>query len=78
MQVDDVVDAIAVHAGCGAWGMIAGATFADKELVSFVYGEVSLLPCFIGFLLIPPALCGSEGMCHALQPVSHGGCLASF
>ena len=30
VQVDDPLDAIAVHAGCGVWGLIASAAFAAE------------------------------------------------
>ena len=30
-QIDDPLDAIAVHAGCGMWGLIAVAAFAKRE-----------------------------------------------
>jgi len=32
MKVDDPLDAIAVHAFCGAWGLIAAAAFTDEDL----------------------------------------------
>jgi ammonium transporter, Amt family len=38
LKVDDPLDAIAVHAGCGAWGMVATAVFASPDLVSFFLG----------------------------------------
>ena len=38
-KVDDPLDAIAVHAGCAVWGMIAGAAFADPGMVTDYYGE---------------------------------------
>lgn len=38
LKVDDPLDAIAVHAVCGAWGMIACAAFADPELVTAWFG----------------------------------------
>jgi ammonium transporter, Amt family len=40
MQVDDPLDAIAVHAVSGMWGMIAGALFSASNLVSDWYGPV--------------------------------------
>lgn len=38
MQIDDVVDAIAVHGWCGTWGVLASGVFASPKLVSAVYG----------------------------------------
>jgi len=33
MKIDDVVDAVAVHGACGAWGVIAAALFAKNDLI---------------------------------------------
>lgn len=30
-QIDDVVDAIPVHLGCGIWGVLAAGLFATKD-----------------------------------------------
>ncbi|GAB4822138.1 hypothetical protein N2152v2_009184 [Parachlorella kessleri] len=38
LKVDDPLDAIAVHAGCGAWGVIGSAAFAAENMVLNVYG----------------------------------------
>ncbi|KAG7669972.1 hypothetical protein KSW81_008112 [Nannochloris sp. 'desiccata'] len=38
MKVDDPLDAIAVHAFCGMWGMIATAAFADPNVVTQAAG----------------------------------------
>lgn len=38
-QVDDPVDAIAVHAACGVWGMLASAAFADAGMVGAWFGD---------------------------------------
>ncbi|KAL6779753.1 AMT1A [Auxenochlorella protothecoides x Auxenochlorella symbiontica] len=38
LKVDDPLDAIAVHAGAGIWGLIASAAFADQGMVEEVYG----------------------------------------
>lgn len=38
--LDDVVDAVAVHCGCGAWGCLAAALFASKRNYQKVYGSV--------------------------------------
>lgn len=39
LKVDDPLDAIAVHAACGAWGMIASAAFAAPNMAILAYGE---------------------------------------
>ena len=36
--MDDPLDAIAVHAACGAWGMIGCALFASPHMVAAWYG----------------------------------------
>lgn len=38
LKVDDPLEAIAVHAACGAWGMIGSALFAAPKLVAKFYG----------------------------------------
>ena len=38
LKVDDPLDAIAVHAGAGAWGLIASAAFADPGMVTALLG----------------------------------------
>lgn len=38
LKIDDPLDAIAVHAGCGIWGLLAGGAFAAPGMVSDVYG----------------------------------------
>lgn len=38
LKVDDPLDAIAVHAGAGIWGLIASAAFADPHMVTAVLG----------------------------------------
>eukprot|EP01065_Artemidia_motanka_P029497 TRINITY_DN35603_c0_g1_i1.p1 TRINITY_DN35603_c0_g1~~TRINITY_DN35603_c0_g1_i1.p1 ORF type:complete len:1586 (+),score=448.81 TRINITY_DN35603_c0_g1_i1:74-4759(+) len=38
LQIDDVVDAGAVHGGCGAWGLIAAGLFADAARVRSATG----------------------------------------
>jgi Amt family ammonium transporter len=40
MKVDDPLDAIAVHACSGMWGMIAGALFSSKNMVNEWYGPL--------------------------------------
>ena len=39
LKIDDPLDASPVHFFCGAWGVIAGGLFANKEFVSSVYGK---------------------------------------
>eukprot|EP00227_Mantoniella_beaufortii_P007662 CAMPEP_0197592266 /NCGR_PEP_ID=MMETSP1326-20131121/14999_1 /TAXON_ID=1155430 /ORGANISM="Genus nov. species nov., Strain RCC2288" /LENGTH=459 /DNA_ID=CAMNT_0043157949 /DNA_START=67 /DNA_END=1446 /DNA_ORIENTATION=- len=38
LKIDDPLDASPVHFFCGAWGVIAGGLFANKEFTSGVYG----------------------------------------
>ena len=38
LRIDDVVDAVALHAGCGAWGLIFTGLLSAPELVNQVYG----------------------------------------
>lgn len=40
LKIDDPLDAAAVHAGCGAWGMIGGALLSSSELVEAWYGPL--------------------------------------
>jgi len=40
MKVDDPLDAIAVHAFCGMWGMIGTAAFADPNVVTDAAGTL--------------------------------------
>jgi len=39
LEIDDAVDAIPVHFGCGIWGCIAVGLFAKESLVSEAYGD---------------------------------------
>lgn len=39
LKVDDPLDAIAVHAAGGAWGMVAGAAFAAPNMVQAFFGD---------------------------------------
>lgn len=34
LKTDDPLDAVAMHAFCGAWGLIAAGVFADRELLN--------------------------------------------
>ena len=38
MQIDDVVDAVAVHGAAGVWGLVAAALFSKLEFFEQVYG----------------------------------------
>lgn len=37
LEIDDVVDAVAVHGGCGIWGLLAAGLFSDPDYVKQVY-----------------------------------------
>jgi ammonium transporter, Amt family len=37
MKIDDPLDAVAVHAFCGLWGLIAAALFASKTPLAAAY-----------------------------------------
>jgi Amt family ammonium transporter len=41
LKIDDPLDAIAVHAGCGMWGMIAGGLLAAPEVVTVALGSLT-------------------------------------
>ena len=41
-EIDDVVDAVAIHAGCGMWGLLAPAFFAKPLLIANAYPLISL------------------------------------
>lgn len=52
LKIDDPLDAIAVHAGCGAWGMIATSCFAASNLVEGYYsGYPTDSPRAYGFIM---------------------------
>jgi len=38
LRIDDPVDAVAVHMGCGIWGLISSGLFATEQYVTDVYG----------------------------------------
>lgn len=40
LKVDDPLDAIAVHAFCGMWGLVGSASFADEDLVRMTFGDL--------------------------------------
>ena len=42
-NIDDPLDSIAVHAGCGVWGTLAVGLFAENDLISMVYGAPAYL-----------------------------------
>jgi len=53
LRVDDVVDAVAIHAFCGAWGTLAVALFAREEIVgasrigTFLVQAVGVAACLV-------------------------------
>jgi Amt family ammonium transporter len=48
LRIDDAVDAIPVHFGCGMWGCIAVGFFAEPERVIKAYGEHGHYGLFYG------------------------------
>jgi len=49
LKVDDPLEAVAVHGGCGAWGLLATGFFAAPELVQKVYGHKDAGGALYGF-----------------------------
>lgn len=39
IEYDDPLEAAQLHAGCGSWGVIFTGLFANKKLITEVYGE---------------------------------------
>jgi len=39
LKVDDPLDAVAVHAFCGAWGLLCGGAFANPALIAVLSGN---------------------------------------
>jgi Amt family ammonium transporter len=37
-KIDDPLDAVAVHGGCGLWGVLVPGIFSSGELIEFAYG----------------------------------------
>lgn len=48
LKVDDPLDAIAVHLGCGIWGLIANAVFTGQKQATFNFGEGAAYGFFMG------------------------------
>jgi Amt family ammonium transporter len=44
-KIDDPLDAIAVHGGCGFWGVLVPGIFSHGDLIAFAYSE----DCPVGF-----------------------------
>jgi ammonium transporter, Amt family len=40
LKIDDPVGAFSVHGVCGVWGTIAIGLFADKSILTFLYGTI--------------------------------------
>lgn len=51
LQIDDVVDAAAVHFACGVWGAISTSWFATQELVADAFGKADVT--FFGAFYAP-------------------------
>jgi ammonia channel protein AmtB len=72
MRIDDPLDAGAVHAFCGAWGLLMAAAFAHKPSVRAVYGDEI---AEAGYGAPPRAVhlpvCSSESLCE-LQRLRSG------
>ncbi|XP_010023793.2 ammonium transporter 1 member 1 [Eucalyptus grandis] len=48
VRYDDPLEAAQLHGGCGAWGVIFTALFADKEYVAQIYGADRPYGLFMG------------------------------
>jgi Amt family ammonium transporter len=48
LKVDDPLDAIAVHLGCGIWGLIAVAAFIGQKQATFNFGDDAAYGFFMG------------------------------
>ena len=50
MQLDDVVDAVAVHGVCGAWGTLAAGAFLETNLFDANVMYVQIIGIFAAFV----------------------------
>ncbi|MFK8935363.1 ammonium transporter [Acinetobacter junii] len=50
MQLDDVVDAVAVHGVCGAWGTLAAGAFLETNLFDVNVMYVQIIGIFAAFI----------------------------
>ena len=72
LQIDDPLDAFAVHGACGAWGVLACALFSTDYHTAavigsprrgLIYGGTSMLGSALVFILSVVVWSGSTAMC---------------
>lgn len=73
LKIDDPLDAIAVHAGCGIWGLIGTAAFAAQVRTLSAWLQLVCLQGHCAGLASPKQL---PGPAHAAPAWLHSSCTA--